>query len=73
MIITLSIGHIAHEFQHILVPIALGMFVYIAGTDLIPEINKHNENRKFSAIQVIIFIAGIGLMLILSSIGGHSH
>lgn len=73
VIITLSIGHIAHEFQHVLVPIALGMFVYIAGTDLIPEINKHNENWKFSAIQVLIFIAGVGLMFLLSTFAGHSH
>ena len=73
VIITLSIGHFAHEFQHVLVPIALGMFVYIAGTDLIPEINKHNEDRKFSAIQVLIFIAGVALMFFLSGIAEHSH
>lgn len=71
--ISLSVGHFAHEFQDILVPIALGMFIYIAGTDLIPEVNKHNEDRKFSTVQVVIFIAGIALMLLLSSIGGHSH
>jgi zinc and cadmium transporter len=45
-----------------LVPFAAGGFIYIAGTDLIPELHKHNEARK-GVLQVLAFLAGIGLML----------
>ena len=45
-----------------LIPFAAGGFVYIAGTDLIPELHKHAEAKK-GIIQLITFLAGIGLML----------
>lgn len=45
-----------------LIPFAAGGFIYIAGTDLIPELHKHNEAKK-GIIQVATFLLGIGLML----------
>ncbi|MFA6047845.1 MAG: ZIP family metal transporter [Parcubacteria group bacterium] len=45
-----------------LIPFAAGGFVYIAGTDLIPELHKHTEIRKGIA-QLLAFVLGIGLML----------
>ena len=45
-----------------LIPFAAGGFIYVAGTDLIPELHKHNEFKK-GVIQVIAFLVGIGLML----------
>ncbi|MFA5961743.1 MAG: ZIP family metal transporter [Parcubacteria group bacterium] len=45
-----------------LVPFAAGGFIYIAGTDLIPELHKHNEAKK-GILQVLAFLVGIGLML----------
>jgi len=45
-----------------LVPFAAGGFVYIAGSDLIPELNKHKEVKKGLG-QVGAFLAGIVLML----------
>ncbi len=45
-----------------LIPFAAGGFIYIAGTDLIPELHKHNDARK-GLIQVATFLLGIGLML----------
>lgn len=46
----------------ILVPIAAGGFIYIAGSDLIPELNKHSENIRLSIVQFISFVAGIAVM-----------
>ena len=57
----------AHEF---LVPIAIGMFIYIAGSDLIPEMHKET-NRKQSFGQLAAFIIGIAIMSLL--LLGHSH
>lgn len=45
-----------------LVPFAAGGFVYIAGTDLIPEMHKHTEVKK-GIWQLLTFLVGIGLML----------
>lgn len=45
-----------------LVPFAAGGFVYIAGTDLIPELHKHTDVKK-GIWQLLTFLAGIGLML----------
>lgn len=45
-----------------LIPFAAGGFIYVAGTDLIPELHKHNEGKK-GIFQVIAFLTGIGLML----------
>jgi zinc and cadmium transporter len=45
-----------------LIPFAAGGFIYVAGTDLIPELHKHNEFEK-GIIQTVAFLVGIGLML----------
>jgi zinc and cadmium transporter len=46
----------------LLLPFAAGNFIYIASSDLIPEI-KHKESAKKSAVHFLAFLAGIGLML----------
>lgn len=51
-----------------LIPFAAGGFVYIAGTDLIPELHKHTEIKK-GIWQLLTFLAGIGLMLVLLVLG----
>ncbi|MFZ2187987.1 MAG: ZIP family metal transporter [Candidatus Moraniibacteriota bacterium] len=48
--------------EKFLVPFAAGGFIYIAGTDLIPELHKQNEAKK-GVLQVLAFLVGIGLML----------
>ena len=45
-----------------LLPFAAGNFIYIAASDLIPEI-KHRENLGKSIVHFIVFIAGILIML----------
>jgi zinc and cadmium transporter len=47
-----------------LVSIAIGGFIYVAGSDLIPELHKETETKK-SLIQIISFIIGILIMLAL--------
>lgn len=45
----------------LLVPFAAGGFVYIAATDLMPELHKRSQGKE-SLIQLITILAGIGLM-----------
>ena len=47
-----------------LVPIAVGGFIYIAGSDLIPELHKETILRR-SILQVLAFLLGIGVMTAL--------
>lgn len=50
------------EMTRFLIPFAAGGFIYVAGTDLIPELHKHNETKN-GIFQTFAFLAGIGLML----------
>jgi len=47
-----------------LLPFAAGNFIYIASSDLIPEI-KHKDNIKKSLTYFFVFLLGIFLMLLL--------
>lgn len=49
-----------------LLPFAAGNFIYIACSDLIPEI-KRKETSKKSLIYFFVFLLGISLMLLLKS------
>ena len=48
-----------------MLPLAAGGFNYIAGSDLVPELNKEVQLSK-SIVQMIAIAAGIGLMLLLT-------
>jgi len=51
------------NLELILIPVAVGGFVYIAGSDLIPELHKHSDNFRKSLLQFVAFIAGILVMV----------
>ncbi len=48
-----------------MLPLGAGGFIYIAGSDLIPELNKELKPSK-SLLQLISMGLGVGLMLLLS-------
>lgn len=62
------ISFILHSYvENILIfllPFAAGGFIYIAGSDLIPELHKEVSLKK-SLIQLVTFILGIIIMLCL--------
>ena len=61
-VIALLLSGVVEGIETFLVPIAIGGFIYIAGSDLIPELNK--EPKIWNAIlQLIAFIAGILVMV----------
>lgn len=47
-----------------LLPFAAGTFIYVAASDLIPQI-KNERNFKKSLIHFLVFLTGIGLMLLI--------
>jgi zinc and cadmium transporter len=50
-----------------LLPFAAGGFIYVAASDLIPEIKKEGNFKK-SAIHFLVFLSGISLMLLIKFI-----
>ena len=63
-VIALLLSGVVEGIETFLVPIAIGGVIYIAGSDLIPELNK--EPKIWNAIlQLIAFIAGILVMALL--------
>lgn len=63
-LITLIIGTRAETFTLALLPFTAGTFIYIAAADLIPEMHKEVK-LSHSLLQLIIFVAGIGMMGLL--------
>lgn len=57
----LLIGMKAENLTQIIIPITAGGFIYIAGTDLIPELHKEVKLSK-SLVQFGAILMGIGLM-----------
>jgi zinc and cadmium transporter len=63
-IVALLLGNIISNLQQILVPLAIGGFLYIAGSDLIPEL--HKETKVWISVgQILAFILGILIMMAL--------
>jgi zinc and cadmium transporter len=63
-IISLLIGSRIENFSALIVPVAAGGFIYIAGSDLVPELNKEVNPVK-SVIQLVSIGAGLVIMLLL--------
>lgn len=55
-----------------LLAISAASFIYIALSDLTPELHQHTD-FKYIIRQLIIMILGIVLMMFLLSIGSHQH
>lgn len=63
-ITVLIANNLIEGIEYYLVPIAAGGFIYIAGSDLIPELHK-KTGIKESLLQLVMFILGIAVMALL--------
>ena len=64
-LISLTIGTTISDYIPLVIPFAAGNFIYIAGSDLIPELRKDNPEPKKSALQMISITMGIAVMMML--------
>jgi zinc and cadmium transporter len=62
--LSLSIGLQSDTFAKFVLPMTAGGFIYIAGTDLIPEL-RHETDLRNSAQQFFFMALGITLMALL--------
>jgi zinc and cadmium transporter len=63
-IIALSFGKVTDSLILWLLPIAAGGFIYVAMSDLLPELHKNN-NTSQSLVQFLAILTGIVAMLLL--------
>lgn len=64
VLIVLVIGSGAEGLTNFLIPFAAGNFIYIASTDLIPELHKETATQK-SLLQLLVLVVGIAAMYAL--------
>ncbi len=60
-------GEIVKTVPEAILPLTAGGFIYIAGSDLVPELHKERDAAK-SVVQLLAIGAGIGLMWLLTLI-----
>jgi zinc and cadmium transporter len=65
---TLALGASVEILAEFALPFTAGGFIYIAGSDLIPELHKELGARR-SLAQFLAIVAGILVMLALKSLG----
>ena len=65
-VVALTIGPVIKNFSIYLIPVTAGGFLYIAGSDLIPELHQHDAKPLVSLIQLICILLGVGVMVILA-------
>jgi zinc and cadmium transporter len=58
------------EFRIFLLPFAAGGFIYIAASDLIPEIRKEPSIIK-SILYVLVFLIGIFILVLIKLLAAH--
>ena len=69
-IITYSLGNILEAYIPIFLALTAGFFIYIAASDLIPEIH-YEKNKKFAVIKSLLLLMGVVLIGISGSFLEH--
>ena len=64
VVISLLVGPSVTEYTVFMLPFAAGGFIYIAGSDLIPELHREREVPR-SIMQLVMLSMGIGLMFFI--------
>ncbi|MDO8667528.1 MAG: ZIP family metal transporter [bacterium] len=68
-LLVLVVGDKMENLTNFIIPFAAGNFIYIATSDLFPELKKDNDKLHQAFLQLASIIIGIGLMLALKKLG----
>jgi len=71
-VVTVLLGSYTEKLIVFILPFAAGGFIYLAGSDLIPELHRESSVRK-SLIQLAAILAGLVLMFYISLNHDHKH
>src|SRR3989344_792967 len=69
-ILTYSLGNVLESHLPKLLALTAGFFIYIAASDLIPEIH-HERRRKHAVFETVLLLLGVLLIYLTSSFLGH--
>jgi zinc and cadmium transporter len=64
VVVSLSMGSAIEGFVPLMIPFAAGNFIYIAGSDLIPELRKDEPEPKKALVQMVTLVFGVMIMLL---------
>lgn len=62
-ILALTLGKVSESLISWMIPLAAGGFIYIAASDLLPELHKGDINWIKSLGQLVFFILGVAVMV----------
>lgn len=62
VIVTFLIGTSVANFSAYVLPVTAGGFIYLASSDLIPELHRHESNISSSLSQIVLVLLGVALM-----------
>lgn len=69
-ILSLVIGTQVEGYAAYLLPLTAGSFIYIAGSDLIPELHHHHSYPASKSVwQLVMILLGVGVMLVPALLG----
>lgn len=68
VMISLIVGPFIKDYASFMLPITAGGFLYIAGSDLIPELHHENELRDsfWQLFSILLGVAIMGLLLLIN-------
>ena len=61
VLIAFVLSRYVGDMVSVLIPFAAGTFIYVAGSDLIPELHKENS-LAHTIPQIVFFLLGIAIM-----------
>ena len=62
VIFTFAIGQTLVDFSSYMIPVTAGGFIYLAASDLIPELHRHESSVSSALTQVFLVLLGVALM-----------
>jgi zinc and cadmium transporter len=62
VVFTVLIGSSITNFSAYILPITAGGFIYLASSDLIPELHRHQASTRSSLSQIFLVILGVAIM-----------
>ena len=62
VLMTFFVGSSLSAISTLILPITAGGFIYLASSDLIPELHRQNEKLFHSLLQILFVLLGVFLM-----------
>lgn len=67
-VLIFALGPQLQNFLVYILPLTAGGFLYIAGSDLIPELHRHNVRPQAALGQLVCIACGVGVMALITLI-----